>query len=84
LTYVLTCRARDKKSLCVGKYTLKSPRRSGEIEEPTITLIAPAWPTAMLGSSTQLFVADHRQHCSKPLVVGDYALVDVANFIEAR
>src|SRR5512132_1841661 len=43
---------------------------------------APAWPTATFGSATKLFIADHRQYWPQPLVIGDSALVDVADLVE--
>ena len=45
-------------------------------------LIAPPRPAATLGPAAQLFVADHRQHRSQVLVVGDGALVDLANLVK--
>src|SRR5512133_2279150 len=47
-----------------------------------IALIAPAWPTATFGSATKLFIADHRQYWPQPLVIGDSALVDVADLVK--
>src|SRR5512132_2401466 len=43
---------------------------------------APAWPTATFGSATKLFIADHRQYWPQPLVIGDSALVDVADLVK--
>jgi hypothetical protein len=45
-------------------------------------LIAPPRPTAAFEPAVQLFISYHRQYSSKPLVVGDGALVDLANLIE--
>jgi hypothetical protein len=45
-------------------------------------LIAPRRPTATLWPATRLFIADHRQYCPQPLVVGDGTLIDLANLIE--
>src|SRR5512144_3006475 len=47
-----------------------------------MALIAPAWPTATFGSATKLFIADHRQYWPQPLVIGDSALVDVADLVK--
>src|SRR5512132_3557458 len=57
--------------------SLGSQKSSADLEETGIALIAPAWPTATFGSATKLFIADHRQYWSQPLVIGDSALVDV-------
>jgi len=44
--------------------------RSADFEETDVALIAPVWPTAMLGPAAQLFIGDHRQDCLQPLVGG--------------
>src|SRR5512132_4200165 len=62
--------------------SLGSQKSSADLEETGIALIAPAWPTATFGSTTKLFIADHRQYWSQPLVVGDSALVDVADLVK--
>src|SRR4030088_1449872 len=61
---------------------LGSQKSSADLEETGIALIAAARPTATLEPAAQLFIADHRQYCPQPLVVGDGALVDVAKRIE--
>jgi hypothetical protein len=57
-------------------------KSSADLEETGVRLIAPARPTATLGPATQLFIADHRQYRSQPLVVGDGALIDLPNLVE--
>jgi hypothetical protein len=46
-------------------------------------LIAPARPATAFGPAAQLFISYHREYCSQPFLVGDGALVDLANFIES-
>ena len=59
-----------------------SQSRSADFEQARVALITPPRPAALLGSATQLFVADHSQNCPQLLVVSDRALVDLANLVE--
>jgi hypothetical protein len=47
-----------------------------------VALITPPRPTALLGSATQLSVANYCQNCPQLPVVSDRALVDLANLAE--
>jgi hypothetical protein len=49
------------------------------IKKTSVALIAPAWPAA-----TMLFIADQRQYCPPPLIVGDGAVVDMAKSYRSR
>ena len=59
-----------------------SQNRSADFEQARVALITPPRPAALLGSATQLFVANHRQNCPQLLVVSDRALVDLAHLVE--
>ena len=52
------------------------------LEETGVTLITAAWSAATLGPATQLFITDHGQNWPQPLVIGDGALIDLANLIK--
>ena len=55
---------------------------SADLEQPGILLIAPAWPAALLRSTAELLVADHRQHRAQPLVVDNRPLVDLLDLVK--
>jgi hypothetical protein len=40
-----------------------SQNQSADFEQARVALITPPRPAALLGSATQLFVANHRQNC---------------------
>jgi hypothetical protein len=64
----------------------RSARREGsaDLEEADVALIAPTRPAATLGRAPELFIADHRQYRPQPLIVGDCALIDLANLVEGE
>jgi hypothetical protein len=58
-----------------------SQNRPADFEQARVALITPPRPVALLGSATQLFVADHCQNCPQLFVVSDRAprIVKVEN-----
>src|SRR6266404_1084875 len=67
-----------------GVGPLGSRRRSADFEETRVALITPAGRSlaAMSGFAALLLIADHRQYCPQPLVVGDRTLVDLLDLVE--
>jgi UDP-N-acetyl-D-mannosaminuronic acid transferase (WecB/TagA/CpsF family) len=57
-------------------------KNSADLEKTGVRLIAPSRPTAAFGPATELFIADHRQNRAQPLVVGDGALIDLADLVK--
>jgi UDP-N-acetyl-D-mannosaminuronic acid transferase (WecB/TagA/CpsF family) len=43
-----------------------------------------SWSIAALWPATQLFIADHRQYWSQPLIVGYGTLIDLTDLVEVR